>query len=70
MDHPPTLANRLDDLVEVMTRAVYGAFLLAVAVGLLCLMTLCVAATYAALHPGDDLPPLGEGGGDMIMPFR
>jgi hypothetical protein len=69
MESSQKVASRLDDAVELMTRAVYAAFLVVVTVGLLCLTSLIVAGTYAALHRGDDLPggSGGGGGGDVIM---
>jgi hypothetical protein len=73
MESSQNMSRRTVDVVELLTRTVYGAFLVAVTAGLLCLTTLVVAGTYAALHKGDDLPGTGAGGGggrggDVIMP--
>jgi predicted lysophospholipase L1 biosynthesis ABC-type transport system permease subunit len=64
------VTDRLDQVVEVLSRAITAAFLAVVTVGLLCLMGLVIAGTFAILHNGNDFGDVGGGGGgggDVIV---
>jgi hypothetical protein len=67
------VTDRLEQVVSMMGRAVEAALLAGVLVVVLCGMGIVAAATFAILHPGDDLGNFGgggsEGGGDLIAPY-
>jgi hypothetical protein len=65
--------DRLDRLAELLERGITAAIYAAVIVGLMCLIVLFVAATYAIIHKGNDFGGFGGGAGDrggdvIIMP--
>jgi hypothetical protein len=58
-----------DRVVTLLGLAVQAAFLGIVLIAALCASVFIVVGTFAALHPGDDLPSMGggRGGGDVIV---
>jgi hypothetical protein len=59
-----------DRVVTFLGLAVQAAFLGIVLIAALCVSVLIIAGTFAALHPGDDLPSMGGGsggGGDVVV---
>jgi hypothetical protein len=62
-------ADRLDDAVSVVSRAVEVAFLALVFIGVLCVIAVMVAGTYGMLHKGDDFDNFGGGGGGGDIVF-
>jgi hypothetical protein len=63
------VAQRMEDTVELLGRAVWVLFLAAVLVVIPCVVALLAAFTFAVIHNGDDFD-FGngtDGGGDIIV---